>query len=136
MSKNQSIKKAAVALYNRFFGKKDEKVLNTEERIKVQVYKLDPDAIHMHSALGILEPRAKEISLMLGQEINKMGERVCAVAVMEEVSKSLTHPNELVLATWIMKSRLDRMDSPSGGGVMALVLGDILRDLNKKRGPQ
>ena len=132
MNKMKQISKreAVIAFFSKFFGKKKAPVLNPDEKINVRVHRLDEEGQFMHTALGITEERAHEIGILIAKQL-KEGNN-CAVGVMEEVSKDLNHPNEIVMATWIMKTEIDKMKNPMGG-MMAFVIDDIVKDIKKRR---
>lgn len=134
--KKTTFKEAFTALVDRFLNffkkKKVSQLLNPNENISVRVYRIDEESPYMHSALGITEERAAQIGRMIGEQFNKNNN--CAVGVMEVISKDLKHPNEVVLATWIMKCEIDKMKSPmAAGGFMRFIIEDIVEDIKKRR---
>ena len=134
MNKKKQIsrREAVIAFFAKFFGKKEvpAPVLNPDEKINVRVHRLDEEGEYMHSALGITQERAHEIGMLVAKQL-KEGNN-CAVGVMEEASKDLTHPNEIVLAVWILRTEIDKMKGPMGG-MIGFVIEDIMKDIKKRR---
>lgn len=81
----------------------------TEAHINVQVHKLNDEAEYIHSAMGISDERSDEIAKMCRKGII---DHKCVINVLQDVSKHLTHPNELVFATWVTRNAMDKGKSP------------------------
>lgn len=125
MSKSKIVKAKLKELFEELF-KKPVKKLDSKDRVNVNVYKLDSEAIYLHIALGITEERCEEIGKLIKKNFV---DETCAVAIMEKISPTLSHPNELMLATWMLSKHLEREASSITGSISGL-LERIMRKRN------
>lgn len=108
-------KKSIIAFFKRMFEKKLEKLPVTDQKGSAQIHRLNDDTEFIHQALGISDARVEEIGKMCRKSIIDHKD---TVSCMVDISKELTHPNELFFATWVLRNVIEEQSRDHIGAVI------------------
>ena len=112
-------KKSIIAFLKKIFEKKLEKLPVTDEKGSVQVHRLNDNSEYIHESLGISDERVDEIGRMCRKSIIDHKD---TVSCMVEVSKQLTHPNELFFATWVLRNVIQEQNTGHIGAIIHKII--------------
>ena len=108
-------KKSILAFFGKMFGKKLEVLPNIDEKGSVKIHRLNDDTEYIHEALGIDNDRVEEIGKMCRKSIIDHKD---IVSCMVDISKNLTHPNELFFATWVLRNVVEEQGRDQIGAII------------------
>lgn len=108
-------KKSILAFFGKMFGKKLEALPVADQKGSVQIHRLNDDTDYIHEALGINNARVEEIGKMCRKSIIDHKD---TVSCMVDISKNLTHPNELFFATWVLRNVIQEESQGSIGAIL------------------
>jgi ferric iron reductase protein FhuF len=108
-------KTSFIAFFRKMFEKKLAVLPVADERGSVEIRRLNDNTDYIHEALGINEARVDEIGKMCRKAIIDHKD---TVSCMLEISKNLTHPNELFFATWVLRNVIQEQGQDHIGAII------------------
>jgi hypothetical protein len=108
-------RKSFIASFKKMFEKKLAVLPVADEKGSVQVHRLNDDTEYIHEALGINDTRVDQIGKMCRKS---MIDHKDTVSCMIDISKQLTHPNELFFATWVLRNVIQEHGQEHIGAIL------------------